>query len=97
MLSESDGSIGYIDNGEIQPAYRGRRAGRAYKGFPGTWEILPSPFVTLPGGYRANKPWPSRGGTEHCGGANKTVPEGTAERKENEVRRDERQEVGASW
>ena len=48
MFTESDGSTKGADIGEAHLAYRGRRAGRAYKGFPGTWEILPFPFVKVP-------------------------------------------------
>jgi len=43
VLSEPDGSIEGLATGERPSAYRGRRAGRACKGFPGTWEILPFP------------------------------------------------------
>jgi hypothetical protein len=57
MLTESDGSTGSVGIGETPLAYRGRRAGRAYKGFPGTWEIPSFPFVTVPGtGNRMTKP-----------------------------------------
>ena len=57
MLCESDGSTKGADRGEAHLAYRGRRAGRAYKGFPGTWEILSFPFVKFPGsGNRVAKP-----------------------------------------
>lgn len=36
-------------HGREASAYRGRRAGRACKGFPGTWEILSSPTRREPG------------------------------------------------
>lgn len=97
MLSESDGSTKGVDTGKTHLAYRGRRAGRAYKGFPGTWEILLFPFENVPErGSGLPTPWPLWCNTEHWRGANLSVSEGTAELKENQVKQEEQQEVGAS-
>ncbi len=79
-------------------ARRGRRAERARKGSPGTWEILSSPYVKHPGtgepGDQPTRPEPPN--VRRSSGAKVRTSDGTVAPKEDEAKPEGRQEVLAS-